>query len=223
MSTNNIHDTSDTHKETGKQSSRLRTLGTAAMMIAGVFSSDLAFSQTKDLKKKDTATELIKNIQSAPLPKDTISNDSIEYKDIIDYPIQWVVNRYGLEKAHEVIQQSILREVNKIRQENWAEAFVLEAHLTKAAQDYSEDMFKHKRFSHISKNWDTWITRAKKSWYSWDLKSIGEDIWWNYYCIAAGIKARKNSSIHFRAMVNPQQKYLWVWYCDSYRVLMFGH
>ncbi len=216
------------NKETKKKSSRLiTTLSATAMTIASILSinDNDSFGQIRkqiiDFKQKNI-TESMDNIDTPSIKKNNIKSDSIDYNHFSRTPIDLIFSRYGKEKTQEIVRQSLLREINKTRKENGAEHLELEDHLTQAAQLYSEQMFKDKRFNHIAKNWDNWVKRAKKAGYTWTLESVDEDIWWNYYSIEDAMKERKNSKPHFKAMINPQQIDLWVWYYNGYRVLMFG-
>ncbi len=219
-----------TSNETNKKpisNNRLKSLGAAMVFTASVLSTNLGYSdmteytQLGNLKKKDTPEWVNKEEHNKILDtQDTLPTDTIDHAKYLEYPIDRVVDKFWEEKALEIIQYNLLSQINSIRKELGVDTLTLDKHLVTASQLYAEEMAKTKKFSHTGKNGSDATQRAKKAWY--DAKRfVGENIWWNYYSIEKAMEERKKSPPHFDKIKNQNRKYLWIGYCDGYRVLMF--
>ena len=163
-------------------------------------------------------------------------------EDIWDYPIQWIEKHFGKEKTAEIIRETILKKINKIREQNWVAELIISKELSLIAQNYSEEMAINKRYNHIGKNGSTPVTRAQKAGYkvnkteenisNKDVDSnelsfshMLENIGYNYYSINDAINHRSdpiNHPNHFANMINSHAKYLWVWEFGGYWDTMFS-
>lgn len=231
-----IKNKSQQHTNNKPKKNTIKSIANGTLILANILLNSQqatvsADTLNWDIIQPNTKSLLVKNIRNVDDDIITITlqhasqllnatKDTIDYADMARFPIKWIIKHYGQEKAIEIFQQTLLMEVNKVRKENWVNALVLNPLLTKSSQNFAEEMFETKRFSHTGKHGDDVSKRAKKAWYQW---KVDEDIWADFYTIEDGIAARKDSPDHFNAMINPEWKDLWVgsgW--GLYWVLMFG-
>lgn len=216
--------------------SSLIKFAAGAAIIAGVFSTNLSFNQTtdtgnfKNLQKKNTI-ELVEKNDS--VPQDTIIQlDSIEHEKIITMPMDSILQKYGPEKWMEIIRKHTLIEINKIRKEftdsvlipdnkNYVlKDLVPNQKLNTSAQAYAEYMQKNNYFSHEGKDWSTFESRIKKTWYPFHF--LWENLYRNATSIQDFILWRESSQDHYNVLKNKYYLHVWIGYYKWYIVGHFG-
>jgi len=106
MDTKNTPSSNDPKK---KSSSKLITLGTAAMIAAGVFSTNLNYSQ-------QPLNDTLKDFQKKNRIEFVEKQDSLEHEKIMQMKIDTIFTEYGKEKGMEIIREHMLIEINHQRQ-----------------------------------------------------------------------------------------------------------
>ncbi len=167
-----------------------------------------SFSQNQEKIKDWTKKELVENINWGQ-------------ENIAQLKFKRILQDNWEEKWLEIIQNQMLIEMNKIRENNNLIAFDLNKTLSKAAQDYAIEISQTKKLSHIGKWKSNPSTRAQKAWYqySYVFENLGKD----FFSIQDAIERWMWSPSHRQNICNQSMTNIWVWYCDGYIVVLFGH
>lgn len=207
--------------------SRLIKFAAWAALMAGVFSTDLAYNQqsrTPDNLKKKNTIELVEK------------NDSVEHEKFIHMKLDSIFAEYGQEKWMEVIKKHLLMEINIQRKmyndklqaspDSLANKRILPAALTGdslldvAAQNHAEDMYEKNYFAHINKQWKDRQYRIKQTWYLLEKKWENINYWPS--TIRGAMDFWMKSRWHRYNILDSDYVNLWMGYCGWYRVTTFG-
>jgi uncharacterized protein YkwD len=166
-----------------------------------------SFSQDQKKAKDYAQKELVENLDG-------------EEKKLAEEKFKRIIEDYWEEKWLELIQNTTIWNINKIRENNWLQKLNIDIDLSKAAQKYAMELSNRKQLSHVGKWWSTPVTRAKNEWYKSNL--IWENLWKDFFSIQKAIERRLWSQTHKENIIREWIINIWVWYYNWYIVVLFA-
>lgn len=210
-------------------------LATGVMLTAAVLATNLSFWQTNNTNSWEKKKASIGQTDNNTIKKwddTTINIDSLNHKEIISMHVDSIISFYWVEKWLEIINEHMLIEVNKLRKEftdsvllqnenanRTLEPLTLNKKLCTSAQTYAEHMDKNNRFHHTGKDWSSFESRIRRTWYP--FKFLWENLYKEWFSIKDVICEWKKSKTHYNVIKNKHYIHAWFWYKNGYWVAHF--
>lgn len=140
-----------------------------------------------------------------------VNTISLDHEQIISMKISDLVEKYGREKAQEIVRDHSLIEINKYKE---GSKYITNSVLEKSAQKHADDMSKNGHFTHKGNNGEQVWNRVDAIW------------WYNYQVLSENISFRNNikdivfwytkwQSTWHDEIFKSDYEDLWIWVSDK--------